>query len=54
MKSIAAAIPGAEFVVIPGSGHMTTMENPAAVNEALAEFVEGRGRLNVRGRKPER
>jgi 3-oxoadipate enol-lactonase len=39
MKSIAAAISGAEFVVIPVSGHMTTMENPAAVNGALAEFV---------------
>ena len=36
MQSIAAAIPNAEFVVIPDAGHMTTMENPAAVNDALA------------------
>ena len=36
MKTIAAAIPGAEFVEIPDAGHMTTMENPEAVNEALA------------------
>jgi 3-oxoadipate enol-lactonase len=40
MKSIAAEIPGAEFVVIPEAGHMTTMENPAAVNEALLGFVK--------------
>ena len=39
MQSIAAAIPGAEFVVIPNSGHMTTMENPEAVNQALTMFV---------------
>jgi pimeloyl-ACP methyl ester carboxylesterase len=39
MKAIAAAIPGAEFVVIPDAGHMTTMENPAAVNKALVRFV---------------
>ncbi len=44
MKSIAAAIPGAQFIVIPGAGHMTTMENPAAVNAALSEFIAGAGR----------
>ena len=38
MQAIAAAIPNAEFVVIPDSGHMTTMENPEAVNEALLRF----------------
>ena len=40
MQAIADAIPNAEFVVIPDSGHMTTMENPDAVNEALLRFVE--------------
>ena len=30
MQAIAAAIPNAEFVEIPDSGHMTTMENPAS------------------------
>jgi 3-oxoadipate enol-lactonase len=40
MQAIAAAIPNAEFVVIPNSGHMTTMENPEAVNAALSKFVE--------------
>jgi pimeloyl-ACP methyl ester carboxylesterase len=42
MQSIAAAIPGAECVVIPDAGHMTTMENPTAVNAALVRFVEAR------------
>jgi pimeloyl-ACP methyl ester carboxylesterase len=39
MKSIAATIPNAEFVEIPDSGHMTTMENPAAVTSAIAAFL---------------
>jgi 3-oxoadipate enol-lactonase len=41
MQAIAAAIPYAEFVVIPNSGHMTTMENPGAVNAALSKFIQG-------------
>lgn len=41
MQSVAAAIPNAEFVEIPDAGHMTTMENPAAVNAALLNFVQG-------------
>jgi len=44
MQAIAEAIPNAEFLVIPGVGHMTTMENPQAVNDALVRFVEGVGR----------
>jgi pimeloyl-ACP methyl ester carboxylesterase len=39
MQAIAAAIPGAQYVVIHNSGHMTTMENPAAVNAALTRFI---------------
>jgi 3-oxoadipate enol-lactonase len=39
MQSIAAGIPKAEFVVIQSAGHMTTMEQPAAVNEVLVRFV---------------
>jgi pimeloyl-ACP methyl ester carboxylesterase len=38
MKSISAAIPSAEFVVVPDAAHMTTMENPEAVNAAMARF----------------
>jgi 3-oxoadipate enol-lactonase len=43
MAAIAAAIPGAELVVVPGAGHMTTMEEPAAVNAAIVRFVEALG-----------
>jgi 3-oxoadipate enol-lactonase len=41
MQAIAAAIPDADFVVIPNSGHMTTMENSADVNHALVLFIDG-------------
>jgi pimeloyl-ACP methyl ester carboxylesterase len=40
MAAIAAAIPNAEFAEIPNAGHMTTMENPAAVNETLVRFLK--------------
>ena len=43
MRKIAEAIPNAEFVEIPDAGHMTTMENPAAVNEALVRFIDAVG-----------
>jgi pimeloyl-ACP methyl ester carboxylesterase len=39
MKAIANAIPGAKYVVIPDSGHMTTLENSGAVNQELLSFV---------------
>ena len=39
MRAIANAIPNAQFVEIKGAGHMTTMENPAAVNNAFASFL---------------
>ena len=35
---MAAAIPGARLVLIAGAGHLTPMERPKAVAEALAEF----------------
>jgi pimeloyl-ACP methyl ester carboxylesterase len=40
MQSIAEKIPRANFVVIPDAGHMTTMENPNAVNQALVTFID--------------
>ncbi|QDV75958.1 alpha/beta fold hydrolase [Botrimarina mediterranea] len=40
MRGIAAAIPGARFVEVPGVGHMAPVEAPEAVNAALAEFAE--------------
>lgn len=39
MRGIADKLPNAKFVEIPNSGHMTTLENPAAVNSALSEFI---------------
>lgn len=39
MQSIAAAIPHSQFVIIPNSGHMTTMENPAAAIRSLQIFL---------------
>jgi len=39
MRAIAAAIPNARLVEVPDAGHMAPMENPAAVNAALREFL---------------
>src|SRR5215472_997814 len=39
-QAMANAIPGARFVAIPGAGHLTPMESPAAVAKALGEFFE--------------
>ncbi len=47
MCEVANAIPNAEFVEIPNSGHMTTLESPSAVNEAIVRFLE---RVNSVGR----
>jgi 3-oxoadipate enol-lactonase len=39
MRGIAAAIAGAEFVSIPRAGHLSPLENPAAFNEAIEQFL---------------
>jgi len=39
-REIAGAIPGARLVLIPGSGHLSTLEKPDAVNQALAEWMQ--------------
>lgn len=38
-KEIADGIPGARFTVVPDSGHLSTVEQPEAVNAALAEWL---------------
>ena len=38
-REIASAIPGSRLVVVPGSGHLSTLEEPEAVNKALAEWM---------------
>jgi pimeloyl-ACP methyl ester carboxylesterase len=37
-QAMAAAIPGARLVTVPGAGHLTPMERPGAVAAALGEF----------------
>jgi 3-oxoadipate enol-lactonase len=39
MARMAARIPGARFMVLPGAGHLANLERPAAFNEALAGFL---------------
>ncbi len=38
-EAMARAIPGATFAVFERSGHMSTVENPAAVTAALADWL---------------
>ena len=38
-RTIAAAIPGAALAVIPDAGHLSTIEQPEAVNDVLVEFI---------------
>jgi 3-oxoadipate enol-lactonase len=37
--ALARAIPGARWVVVPGSGHVTNVDQPAVFNAALREFL---------------
>jgi pimeloyl-ACP methyl ester carboxylesterase len=46
MRDMAQAIPESEFVVIPGSGHMTPVENSTAFNEAIERFLTRLARPN--------
>jgi 3-oxoadipate enol-lactonase len=38
-RAMAAAIPGARLAIIPGTGHLSPMENPRAFNAAVRAFV---------------
>ena len=40
MLAMAESIPSAKFVEIPVAGHMAPLENPTAVNAAMAEFLD--------------
>lgn len=40
-ENIARTIPGARLVILDGLGHMSALEDPAAVNEHLVPFVRG-------------
>jgi pimeloyl-ACP methyl ester carboxylesterase len=39
-REIAGGIPGSRLVIIPGSGHLSTLEKPDAVNQALADWMQ--------------
>src|SRR4051812_42509788 len=39
-EEIAAGIPGARLVVVPDCGHLSTLERPDAVNDALVQWLE--------------
>jgi len=39
-QSMAAAIPDAELLIVPGAGHMVNLENPELFNEAVRDFLE--------------
>jgi len=38
-EEIAAGIPGAKLVILPGCGHLSTLESPDSVTAALAEWL---------------
>jgi pimeloyl-ACP methyl ester carboxylesterase len=38
-REMAAGIPGARLVVVPECGHLSTLEQPQAVNEALVDWM---------------
>lgn len=38
-EALAAQIPGAELVIVPGAGHMLPLEAPEALNSAIARWL---------------
>jgi pimeloyl-ACP methyl ester carboxylesterase len=39
MRGIARCLPRARFVEVAGAGHMSPLEQPRLVNEAIREFL---------------
>jgi pimeloyl-ACP methyl ester carboxylesterase len=39
-QAIAAAVPGAHFLPVPGAGHLSNLEQPEIVNEAIRRFLK--------------
>ena len=42
----ASRVPGARFVMIPGSGHMTMQDNTAVNNQVVADFLKEMDKTN--------
>jgi pimeloyl-ACP methyl ester carboxylesterase len=40
-EALAAALPRARLVVVPGAGHVVNLAAPAAFNAALETFLDG-------------
>ncbi|MBD3872791.1 MAG: alpha/beta hydrolase, partial [Acidobacteria bacterium] len=40
-KEIASALPKSSMVVVPESGHLSSLEQPEAVTEAMMNFLNG-------------
>jgi len=40
-RAMADAIPGARFALVPDAGHLSSLENPAAFNKHLLDFLSG-------------
>jgi 3-oxoadipate enol-lactonase len=40
MAKMAGYIPSAQYVELDGAGHLVNLEQPAAFNAALAQFLE--------------
>jgi len=45
-RYLAEQIAGAQLVIVAGAGHMVALEQPAAVAEAVARFLDGLMRLD--------
>lgn len=43
-REIADGVPGAQLVVVPESGHLSTLEQPRRVTAALVDWLESRSR----------
>ena len=39
-QEMVAGIPGARLVIVPECGHLSTLERPQAVTQALVEWME--------------
>jgi pimeloyl-ACP methyl ester carboxylesterase len=46
-EKLAATIPNARLVRIPGCGHSSSLEAPEAVIAAMAEFIEDKKRAQI-------
>jgi pimeloyl-ACP methyl ester carboxylesterase len=40
-EALAAALPAARLIVVPDAGHVVNLEQPAAFNRALVDFLDG-------------